>query len=106
VERDFAGEAVLALPDDDQGDVRHQGDGGGDVDAHRGRGDDLVDVFELRLPDDADDDLAEERRLQHRDAVADRVDEVVVPLFLDDGRVEKRLLQLIHAGSTCAGNKS
>jgi hypothetical protein len=99
-ERDLAREAVLAFPDDDDGDVGHQGYRGRDVDTHRGRRDDLVDVVEFGLPDDPDDDLPQQLGFQHRDAVADGVDEVVVAVLLDDGRVEQGLLEPIHAGST------
>jgi len=42
---------------------------------------------EVGVADDADDDLAQERRVQHGDAVADRVDEVLVAVLVDDGGV-------------------
>jgi len=63
----------------------------------------LVDLVEFGLADDLDDDFPQQFGSQHRHAVADGVDEVVVPLLLDDGRVEQRLLQLVQADDSVMG---
>ena len=50
-------------------------------------------------------DLPEERRFEKRHAVGDRVDEVVVVTLLDDGGVEQRRRESVHARDTARWGK-
>jgi hypothetical protein len=91
----LAGQPVCPLAGHGQRRPGEEADGGGKRDAHRFGSEQDVDLLGQARHESLGD-LVQERRLEPGDAVGDRVDEIVVAVELDHGRLSQALAQQGH----------